>query len=770
MPLDHYKKKRDFSKTPEPAGTEQSNANNLFMMHKHAARRLHYDLRLEFDGVLLSWAVTRGPSLNPKEKRLAVHVEDHPIEYADFEGIIPENNYGAGETLIYDRGYWQPIGDVTFGLKKGHLQFELYGQKLKGKWHLVRIAEKGGSDAKNWLLIKAIDEYASDKEDITRTKPLSVKSGLSIEALKTYKKVAETPLFFKPMLAKPATKPPESDEWLHEVKFDGYRMQVRLDGGNVRFFSRQGNEWSENFLALSKYFAMLPCINAIIDGEIAAVDQDGRTNFSLLQTALTQKDSALAYYAFDLIYYNGVDLRERPLVERKRHLSLLFKQSKPPLFVSEAFYESGSVVLNHIRQFGLEGIVSKRKDSVYRGIRSDQWRKVRCISRQEFVVGGFTINEPGAVASLLVGTYDGKHLIYNGRVGTGFGRQIARQLFQTLNGSKTKNSPFSKALSAKERQNAIFVRPATVVEIEYLALTKDGRLRHASFKGIRLDKSTKDVKMEETIRQLCKPSITVDTNIKFTNLDRIYWPDCGLTKQNLIDYYEKIWPHISKYICRRPLSLLRCPEGITGQQFFQKHAWAGMDSNIRLLKTDSQNLIYIDSVEGLLALAQGAVLEIHPWGATIDDIHKCNRIVMDIDPDVSVTFSLVRDAAREIRDRLKDLGLESSVKTSGGKGLHVVSDLPAPLSWEDTKTLTQYIANAMTNDNPELYLAQSGKQKRVGKMFIDYQRNYFGATAVAAYSPRARPLAPISLPISWEELDQVEAGNAFHLADPQLEA
>lgn len=770
MPLDRYLKKRNFSKTPEPQGAEQSSAKNLFMMHKHAARRLHYDLRLEYDGVLLSWAVTKGPSLNPKEKRLAVHVEDHPLDYADFEGIIPQNNYGAGETLIFDRGYWQPIGDVKFGLKKGHLQFELYGQKLKGKWHLVRIAEKGGDDSKNWLLIKVMDEYASTKEDITQTKPLSVKSGLSIEALKANKKTAETPLFFKPMLAKPATKPPESDQWIHEIKFDGYRMQVRLDGGNVRFFSRQGNEWSENLLSLAKYFSMLPCTNAIIDGEIAVVDQDGKTNFSLLQTALTQTDSALTYYAFDLLYYNGIDLREKPLVERKRLLSHLFKQSKPPLFVSEAFKESGSVVLNHIRQFGLEGIVSKRKDSVYRGIRSDQWRKVRCINRQEFVVCGFTTNEPGAIASLLVGTYDGKDLVYNGRVGTGFGRTVASQLFQTLNGAKTKTSPFSKTLSAKERQGVTFVRPEMVVEIEYLVLTRDGRLRHASFKGIRLDKSTVDVKMDKPIRKLNKPSVTVDSNVKFTHLERIYWPDCGLTKQNLIDYYKKIWPKISKYICRRPLALLRCPEGITGQQFFQKHAWAGMDSNIRLLKTGSQNLIYIDSVEGLLALGQGAVLEIHPWGATIDDIHKCDRIVMDIDPDVSVKFNLVRDAAKEIRDRLKDLGLESSVKTSGGKGLHVVADLPAPLSWEDTKTLTQYIANAMTNDNPDLYLAQSGKQKRVGKMFIDYQRNYFGATAVAAYSPRARPLAPISLPISWDDLERVDAGNAFHLYDATLGA
>lgn len=761
MSLARYNRKRNFNHTPEPRGQKGRPERGVFMMHKHDARRLHYDLRLEHKGVLLSWAVTRGPSLNPKDKRLAVHVEDHPLEYGSFEGIIPAGNYGAGAVLIFDRGFWQPRGDVTKAMEKGHIEFELFGQKLAGRWHLVRLPKEGKQD--NWLLIKADDVYADNKSDVTKAKPLSIKSGLSISEIFSQRSPAPLPKlnFIAPMLARVATKPPEGDDWVHEVKFDGYRMQVHIAMGTVALFSRQGRSWSDDLPELSKYFAQIACQNAILDGELVALDAAGKSDFGLLQQSFDNKGEGLIYYAFDILHLNNCDLRPLPLKKRRQQLAELFEGNVDlPIKLSPMFDEKGSLVFDNIRRLGLEGVVSKRKSSLYLSKQADSWRKIRATKGQEFVVGGYTTREgdPSSLGSLLVGAFDNDRFIYYGRVGTGFNAKSSVSLLSKLKPYSRHSSPFFTKMAAKEKRKVVFVTPKTVVEVAYLTLTSEGRLRHASFKGLRRDKKASAIVFEgENVMK------SVDSEVKITHGERLYWPDRKISKQMLVDYYQLIWPKMAPHVANRPLALLRCPDGISGTQFFQKHPWPGMDEHIKVHKNGAQTFVSIESVNGLMALGQAAVLEIHPWGTTVEDIKRCNRIVMDLDPDVAVDFALVRDAAREIRERLLALGLDSFVKTSGGKGLHVVSDLPKPMAWQDIKILTQYIADAMCGDSPKRYVAVASKARRKGKIFIDHFRNRQGATAVAAFSPRARPKAPVSQPIEWDKLDEVNSGSMFEL-------
>ncbi|KRB50946.1 DNA ligase [Rhizobium sp. Root708] len=795
MPLQTYQAKRNFKVSPEPRGTRKSAAakdNALsFVVQKHDATRLHYDFRLEMDGVLKSWAVTRGPSLNPDEKRLAVHVEDHPLEYGDFEGIIPKGQYGGGTVIVWDRGTWAPQGDLHKAYKKGHIEFDLDGEKLKGRWHLVRMHGKPGESQENWLLIKAEDDEARHKGDILKQRPESAKTGRKIEQVaknpdatwdsrakgkadtvakpaakrtSSVKRVwpdgaqkAEMPDFVEPELAKLKASPPGGEGWIHEIKFDGYRLQIRIENGHVVMLTRNGLDWTEKFGgAILKAFANLPLKTAILDGELVVEQANGASDFSALQSDLSEgRSERFKFYAFDLLFLDGHDLREAKLLNRKRLLETLIAEDDELLRFSIHFSEKGSVVLDHARSLALEGIISKQEDSAYTSGRSGDWVKSKCSKRQELVIGGYVPSTAtrNAIGSLAMGYYEGGKLMHAGRVGTGYTVTLAQSLHEELSKIEQKKSPFDNALSADERRGLVYVKPKLVAEIEFQAWSSDRKLRHAAFRGLRDDKAAGEVTLEADT----KPTIeTPQSDVSLTHPDRIYWPDEGVTKQGLADYYAQVWEFIRPFVVQRPLALLRCPDGIGGQRFFQKHAWKGMNAHIEQIvdpkDRGGEKLLRIADFDGLVALVQSAVLEIHPWGSTTANWEKPDIITMDLDPADDVSWGEVIAAAQELKQRLEASGLAAFVKTSGGKGLHVVSPLTPKANWVQVKAFAKALADSMSKDSPDKYLATATKAKRNGKIFIDYLRNGRGNTAVAAYSPRARKGAPVSMPLGWEEL------------------
>jgi bifunctional non-homologous end joining protein LigD len=786
MALEQYRAKRNFDSTPEPRPTAtHAGEGYSFAVQKHDARRLHYDFRLELDGVLKSWAVTKGPSLVPGEKRLAVMVEDHPLEYGSFEGTIPKGEYGGGAVLLWDRGTWAPIGDPHKGLAKGHLDFELMGEKLKGRWHLVRMRARPRDKHENWLLIKGDDEFArsEDSPDILQERPESAASGRPIgEVAKespgwssktgriersdhpvqppdpaSVKGAKRTPAlsFIEPMLATLVPAPTSSGRCLHEIKLDGYRVEALIDKGRVTLLTRRGLDWTAKFgKALVEAFRALPVSQALIDGELVVEKASGATDFSALQAALSEgRTERLVFYAFDLLYLNGFDLREAPLVERKKLLETI-AGGPGPLRYSGHFEGDGEIVFLHACRLGLEGIVSKLRDSPYRSGRSKSWTKAKCSARQEFVIGGFVPSTVArnAIGSLVLGVYDGDALRYVGRVGTGFSAAIARDLYVSLEPMRLPSSPFSNRLSAAEARQVRYVRPELVAEVDVRGWTADGLLRQASFEGLREDKPAREI-VRETLAS-DPPAQTSMSTIELTHPDRLYWPDDGVTKQGLADYYAEVWPRMAPLLVGRALALVRCPDGVTGQKFFQKHAWKGMSSAIALVKDpeEEKSLISIRDLDGLMALVQMAVLEIHPWGSTVFDWERPDTIVMDLDPGEDVVWETVIEAAREVRQRLEDAGLAAFVKTSGGKGLHVVAPVKPKAEWPAIKAFTKGIADAMVADSPQRYVATIAKAKRTGKILIDYLRNQRGTTAIAAYSTRARPGAAVSMPIDWSEL------------------
>jgi len=819
--LDLYRSKRDFSLTREPKGATKRRAakageGGAFVIHKHAARRLHYDLRLEHDGVLWSWAVTRGPSLDPAEKRLAVHVEDHPIEYGAFEGTIPAGQYGAGSVIIWDEGRWQPEGDPAAGMKKGHLIFTLEGHKLHGRWHMVRLKPRRGEKRDNWLLIKSEDEFARTDEDILETEPDSVKTGLSVEkigsdeskgqvwdttkpakratapkatakaATKARRKAGEDELpdFVEPCLATLQEKPPAGEGWLHEVKFDGYRLQARVEHGKVKLLTRSGLDWTARFgKALVAALAELPCETALIDGEVVALGETGIASFSALQEALSEgRKAGLVYFAFDLLHLDGEDLREEPLLARKERLHLLLQDlpAKNPLRYSEHFVEPGQTMLSHACRMGLEGVVSKRSDAPYRSGRGRSWVKSKCSQRQEFVIAGYVPSEAAGrtLRSIVTGYYENGELKPAGRVGTGFTGKSAAALKKQLDALKSAASPF-KGAAARER-GVIWVKPELVAEVEFRAWTASRTLRHASFLGLREDKPAKEIVAEApaeleperpakggAARAKAAPAKTneVKTSVTLSNPDKALWPDIGLTKQGLLDYYARVWPLMEPFVVDRPLSLVRAPGGIEGQRFFQKHGGPGTPDAIRRTKdTDGEELIHIHDFDGLAALVQLGTVEIHLWGATIAAIETPDQIIFDLDPDEGVPLERVRAAASTVRAHLKELGFESLLKVSGGKGYHVVLPLKPKAGWERVKDFARAFAQAMAQAEPKLYTATLSKKARRGRIFIDYLRNGRGATAIAPFSTRARPGASIACPIAWADLDRI-APNGITVGD-----
>lgn len=810
MSLADYRKKRDFSATREPRGRGARMAGNSFVVQKHAARRLHYDLRLEMDGVLKSWAVTRGPSLVPGEKRLAVHVEDHPLDYRDFEGVIPQGQYGAGEVIVWDKGVWIPEGDPHKGYAKGHLDFELKGEKLGGRWHLVRMARKPREKRDNWLLIKGDDEFARapQDEDILEDMPLSVKSGRAIDdvaerpAKRVSKKAAapkqaatsqsvktgaaamrqanlepsringakqaQMPNFVAPMQAIGGAAPSGKD-WVHEIKFDGYRVEARIDAGRVLLLSRGGLDWTNKFGdEIVAALQALPLGAALIDGEIVVETDSGASNFSALQADLSQgRSDRFIYWVFDLLHLDGYDLRGATLLERKAALASLFgDETGDRLRFSAHFEDSGAVVLSHACRLGLEGVVSKLRDSPYRSGRAKSWIKAKCFARQEFVIAGYTPSTVSrrAVGALVLGVYRHGILCHVGRVGTGFTTDMAHELFAKLDPLRISSSPFAERLDAEAARHVRYVRPELVAEVEFRGWTADQILRHASFRGLREDKQARDV-VREKAPPTERPAERAETSaVTLTHPDRLYWPDQGVTKQGLADYYAEVWPYIAPFIVSRPLALLRCPNGVAGEKFFQKHAWKGIDPNIALIRDpkepEEEPLLSIKDLDGMIALVQAAALEIHPWGSTASDWERPDVIIMDIDPGADVAWESVLAAAEEIRDRLRDLGLSAFVKTSGGKGLHVMAPVTPKAEWPQAKAFAKSIADAMAKDSPNKFVATIAKSKRQGKILVDYLRNQRGATAVAPYSTRARPGAPVSVPLAWDELS-VAIGPAY---------
>lgn len=802
--LEQYHAKRDFKKTSEPAGkvarVRKGEAGGIFVIHKHAATRLHYDLRLEHRGVLWSWAVTRGPSLDPHEKRLAVHVEDHPIDYAPFEGTIPKGEYGGGSVIVWDEGTWVPETDPAKAMKKGHISFELNGHKLHGLWHLVRLKPRAGEKRDNWLLIKSDDAAARPGEDILKEKPESVKSGLTVEEVgegKTAKgrkpevwhsnkpaagkaKAAARKLdFIEPQLATLERDAPPGRDWLHEVKFDGYRMQAQIAGTEVRLLTRTGLDWTDKFGSeIIAELAGLKCSDAILDGEIVVLADSGVSSFALLQQDLSAKrTNRFFYYLFDLMRLDGRDLRAEPLVERKQALQeLLGKQPEnPAVRFSDHFFEPGKIMLEHACRMGLEGVVSKRADAPYRSGRGPTWVKSKCTARQEFVIGGYLPSDKTGrgLRSLLVGYYEGGKLHYAGRVGTGFSAKGATALKKKLDALKANASPFDKAVP--KGKGLVWVKPELVGEVEFRSWTSDRIIRHASFQGLREDKPAEDVVQEKpkAATGKAKPASggtgagTMTTSVKLSHPDKLLWPDEKISKQGLLDHYAEVWPRMEQFVVNRPLSLVRAPDGVGGPRFFQKHASAGMSDRIARMKdpTDGEEILFVRDFDGVAALVQYGVVEIHIWGCTIDKLEQPDQIIFDLDPDEGVDVKAVREAALDIRGKLDELSLPNFVKTSGGKGYHVLVPLKPSADWEAVKTFAHDFAKALEQAAPDRYTATLSKKARTGKIFVDYLRNGRGSTTVAPYSSRAKKGATVSMPVTWAEVEAGLAPNAFPIGD-----
>lgn len=836
--LARYRAMRDFSMTAEPSGgTQKGSGGELpFVIQKHAATRLHYDFRLGWQGVLKSWAVAKGPSYYPGDKRLAVQVEDHPMEYGGFEGTIPKGQYGGGTVMVWDQGTWEPQDDAEEGFKTGRLKFVLHGQKLKGKWTLVRMGGRAAREAKpNWLLIKEHDDYerGADDEPITESEPNSVVTGRDIGAIgaeedhvwqskdtskkrnmsrlaqklqarrESAKKVSAPdrsgvlggtpeealPGFIPPQLATEVLSPPDGNDWLHELKLDGYRIQIRVAEAGARravLYTRSGLDWTHRMPGIADAAGRLPVKSTVIDGEVVVLDSSGRTSFADLQAAFQEgKLDQLTYFAFDLLHLDGHNLRGLTLENRKAILEGLLGELKDDsiLRFSQHIRARGDETFRNACKLGAEGIVSKQATTKYTSGRSKTWLKAKCVHRQELVIGGFTpVAKSGrGIGSLLLGYYQDGRLTYAGRTGTGFTQASQEMLRKRLDALQQTGATFAE-LTREEKKDAIWVRPELVADVQFANWTGDHRVRQAAFQGLREDKSAEEVRLEDPVA-MPKPSRSRSVksraasaksrqagtigDVRLTHPDKVLDEDSKLTKQQLAEYYFEVAEHLLPHITGRPLSIVRCPEGSGKPCFFQKHAGPGSPKEIEAVSVPDkktgkpEEYITVSTPEGLVALAQIGVLEIHPWGSRNKSLEKPDQIIFDLDPDEAVEWKTLVEGANEVRDVLKELGLVSFVKSTGGKGLHIVAPIQPRHDWADLKDFTRNVAQVLEASRPERYLIKMTKSARKGRIFIDYLRNERGSTAVAAYSPRARKGVRVAIPLHWDELRK---GNPTQIA------
>ncbi|WP_309662024.1 DNA ligase D [Sphingomonas sp.] len=797
-PLDiaTYNAKRDFKKTAEPKGRKLKGKGNSFVVQKHEASRLHWDFRLEMDGVLKSWAVPKGPSLDPGQNRLAVHVEDHPLDYGGFEGTIPKGEYGGGTVMLWDQGRWipEPGKDPKKTIAEGHLHFRLEGERMKGDWVMFRLKGKPGEKSEPWMLKKVTDEFANAEagDALVDDCVTSVTTGRTMAEIASGSEVWHSssdgqkrgratkqagqgpPPFQSPQLATLVDAVPTGPDWIHEYKYDGYRLLIATGDGAATAWTRNGKDWTDKFRSLAKAAASLPA-GCLIDGEAVALNAKGKPDFQLLQSTLKDSKGAnLAYYAFDLLVDRGQDIRKLPNVERKERLAALLKVVGSPILYGDHLVSKGEALFDAICAEGGEGIIAKKASAPYRGARTRNWLKVKCTRRQEFVVVGWADSDKRrGFRSLLLGLKQGRKLTYAGKVGTGFDAQTMQVLLGKMRPLQQPEPPLE--VPSAERKGAHWIAPKLVAEIAFAEFTREGTLRHPSFIALRDDKPAKDV-VRETPKHLTKSekqgerANAAGFGITITNPDRVIFPENGLTKADLADYYARVEALMMVDTARRPVTLIRCPQGRGKHCFFQKHDSGTMGEQVKHIPIKEKDgkvadYLYVDDVRGLLACVQMGTIEFHGWGSQIVKVEYPDRLVFDLDPDVGLDFAAVRSAAVRLRDLLSNLGLKSFPLLTGGKGIHVVVPLDATARWDKVKSFAERFSRAVAEAEPERFTANIRKAQRKGRIFLDWLRNQRGATAVLPYSARARKGAPVATPIAWEELDDYDGGNAFTIRD-----
>jgi bifunctional non-homologous end joining protein LigD len=795
LDIDTYNAKRDFTKTGEPRGRKLKGKGDSFVVQKHDASRLHWDFRLELDGVLKSWAVPKGPSLDPGEKRLAMRTEDHPLDYGDFEGTIPAGEYGGGTVMLWDHGRWipEPGKDPRKTLEQGHLHFALEGERMKGEWVMFKLKPRPGEKAEPWMLKKVTDEFANEQqgdalvdecvtsvttgrtmaeiasgEDVWRSNRGGQKGGRAKK-----KASAGPPSFQEPQLATLVDSVPTGSDWIHEYKYDGYRLLIATGEGAATAWTRNGKDWSDKFRSLVRAAAKLPA-GCLLDGEAVALTEDGKPDFQLLQSTLKGGNANLAFYAFDLLIDRGEDIRKLPNIERKERLAALLKGISPPLLYGDHVVGKGEALFDAICAERGEGIISKKASAPYRGARTRCWLKAKCIQRQEFVIVGWSESDKRrGFRSLLLAARDSGTLSYVGKVGTGFDTKMIESLMERMEPLAVDKVPVE--VPRVDRKGAHWIEPKLVAEVAFTEFTTEGVLRHPSFIALREDKPAAQV-VRETPQKLKraekKPSRATSESfgIRLSNPERVIYPEDGLTKKDLADYYATVEPLIMVDAARRPITLIRCPQGRAKKCFFQKHDSGSMGEHVKHIpirekKGEVQDYLWFEDVRGLLACVQMGTIEFHGWGSRTDKVEHPDRLVFDLDPDVGLDFGKVKEAAVRLRALLGDLGLTTYPLLSGGKGLHVVVPLDASRDWDAVKSFAERFSRAIAEAEPDMFTANIRKVQRKGRIFLDWLRNQRGATAVLPYSARAREGAPVAAPVAWEELDRYDGGNHFSIRD-----
>ncbi|MGA9582502.1 MAG: DNA ligase D [Allosphingosinicella sp.] len=805
-PLETYNRKRDFTKTAEPAGevapVRGPNAPALFMVQKHDASRLHYDLRLELDGVMKSWAVPKGPSLNPADKHLAVRTEDHPMSYASFEGTIPKGEYGGGTVMLWDWGTWtpHPDKDPRKTIEEGHLHFTLDGHRMKGEWVMFRLKGRPGERAENWMLKKVTDDHAGGSMGLTEKYLTSIKTGRSMQEIAAGKKAkelkgwkaaprrkpgpsaaaelgpglrrgaksAKLPPFREPQKATLVDHVPAGAGWIHEMKYDGYRCLLGIGGGKAKVYTRSGLDWSDKFPEIVEAAAGIVG-SALLDGEIVALDEKGNTGFSALQQGISEGGRGLTLFLFDALEMDGEDLTGLPTIERKARLASLIGDGMPPtILYAEHIVGHGEKLFDAMCDAGQEGIISKRADAPYRGGRTKTWLKIKCTYRQEFVILGWSESDKKGrgFRALLLGVHEDGKLRYAGKVGTGFSNQVQQDLLERF--EKLAAAKPAAPVPRPEARGAHWVKPKLVAEIAFAEFTAEGVVRHASFLGLRSDKKPAEV-IEETPEPVERTAPAAD-DVKISNPGRVLFPDAGVTKGELVEYYRSVGPMMMEWTARRPLSLVRCPQGRAKKCFFQKHNTGSFGPHVHQIpieekKGQIEDYVYVEDGAGVVACTQMGTIEFHGWGSPVADVEKPDRLVFDIDPDEGLSFDEVKRTARDLHRHLADMGLQSFPLTTGGKGLHVVVPLTPHAEWPVVKDFAQRFAIALATAEPDRFTANLAKAKRKGRIFLDYLRNQRGATAILPYSARAREGAPVAAPIGWDELDELTSGAPFTVRD-----